>query len=262
MAVSTELYGPPLGSAASSLTPPATIDGTGLTTSVPLLIKNAKNLSGLELQQTGTAATGFILRDAAGLQRGAFGLNNAAGDWSASSAAGEAVLVGPSTAGKRLVLQGAGGAAGGVLILSASGTAFLTVDGTVGAQMAFGSNTLTINGTNATFVPPVAIVNSNSLATIALQVAGDPDTGMGPIGGANTFSAVCGGVEVSRWDAAGGMTMLATALATGATTGFPILRTMAGTPTGAVADGAFVIDTTASKLWARVGGAWKAVAIA
>lgn len=193
------------------LTPPVVIDGTVATTSVPLLIKNGKNLSGVEVQVTGSAASGYVLRDSTGTQQGAFGLNVNAADWSASSQAGESVLVGPVTVGKRLVIQG--GSAAGVFIAGSNGSASLTVDNTTGVTLAFGGNTLVINGSSHTFT---GLVNVGS-----------------------------------------GLTMTGGALATNATLGFPFLRTMAGTPTGAVADGAFVIDTTASKIWARIGGAWK-----
>lgn len=68
-----------------------------------------------------------------------------------------------------------------------------------------------------------------------------------------------GGSSRVRFDNVGGIIQNATALATGDTAGFLVTRTMAGTPTGAVADGAVVVDTTASKIWARIGGTWKSV---
>ncbi len=86
------------------------------------------------------------------------------------------------------------------------------------------------------------------------------NTGMSR-GGSSSVAFYCGGVLNNTLDNAGGLTMGQGAIATGATTGHFIFRTMAGTPTGAVADGAFVIDTTGSKLWARVGGAWKGIVI-
>jgi hypothetical protein len=52
----------------------------------------------------------------------------------------------------------------------------------------------------------------------------------------------------------------ATVLATNATTGFLRMPTCAGTPTGAAVDGSYVLDTTALKIWQRIGGAWKATA--
>jgi hypothetical protein len=55
------------------------------------------------------------------------------------------------------------------------------------------------------------------------------------------------------------------ALAPNATQGFTELPSMPGTPTGVAGHGAnvpVVIDTTAGKLWARIGGAWKSVTFA
>lgn len=201
MATGNPAYDPTI-SGTSSLTPPATIDGTGLTTTVPLLILNGKNLSGLELQQTGTAATGFIVRDSAGLQRAALGYANSNADWSASSAAGEAVLVGPTTAGKRLVIQG--GSTSGVVVLSSTGSASMLVDGLTGAVLGFGGNTLTINGTNATVAGPLAISASTSLTAVALQVAGDPNTGIGAPGGADTIALIAGGTKWAELVSASG----------------------------------------------------------
>lgn len=62
-------------------------------------------------------------------------------------------------------------------------------------------------------------------------------------------------------DNAGGMQTATAVLATSATTGFWLCRTMAGTPTGAAPDGSFVLDTTAGKWWGRTGGAWKGVVL-
>jgi len=56
------------------------------------------------------------------------------------------------------------------------------------------------------------------------------------------------------------------AIATNATVGFLCIPTCAGTPTGAAAPttglAPFIIDTTNSKLWARIGGTWKGVVVA
>lgn len=177
----------------STIGPPATIDGTGLS-SVPLTILNGKPLSGVEVQVTGTAPSGFIVRDAAGLQRTALGYAVANADWSASSAAGDAVLVGPTTAGKKLLVQGGTGSTAGVMIASAAGSAYCQTSDATGAVLAFGGNTLTINGTNATFTAPLAISATTSLVAVALQVAGDANTGMGAPAGADTLALITGGV--------------------------------------------------------------------
>ena len=57
------------------------------------------------------------------------------------------------------------------------------------------------------------------------------------------------------------------ALATNATNGFFFMKTCAGTPTGVPAAAgagrvATIIDTTGSKLWAYIGGAWKSATFA
>lgn len=130
-------------------------DATVTTTLAPFKLLNGKALSGIEVQVTGTVATGFVVRDAAGLQRVAMGYAVANADWSASSAAGDAVIVGPTTAGKKLVIQGGTGSTAGVALLSAAGSATCAVSDAVGAVLGFGGNTLTINGTNATVAGPL-----------------------------------------------------------------------------------------------------------
>ena len=65
------------------------------------------------------------------------------------------------------------------------------------------------------------------------------------------------------------VTLHGTALATNATTGFVVMPSMAGTPTGNMGAGfpaggcPMVIDTTGSKIWVNMGGTtWKSVAVA
>lgn len=43
------------------------------------------------------------------------------------------------------------------------------------------------------------IDSSNSLTSVALQISGDPNTGIAQVGGADTLSIVCGGAEVARF---------------------------------------------------------------
>lgn len=90
-----------------------------------------------------------------------------------------------------------------------------------------------------------------------------PQANAAALFGVGSFPLVFGTntTEAMRIDATQGVTHSGAALATGATTGHFWFRTMAGTPTGAVADGAFVIDTTGVKLWARIGGAWKSIVL-
>lgn len=68
------------------------------------------------------------------------------------------------------------------------------------------------------------IDSSNSTTAVALQISGDPNTGLGQIGGADTVSLVAGGTEM-RFSAAGIITSTATApevdLNSSATSGAP-----------------------------------------
>lgn len=208
MATGNPAYDPAIAGS-SSLTPPATIDGTGLTTSVPLTIKNGKNLSGIELQQTSTAATGFILRDAAGVQQGAIGLNNAANDWETPSLAGDLVITCSATSGKGIVLTPAAGNTNGrVELLSTVG-----VVGTNGGYVSVSDATGTIVGYNAAKITIVSstvvtgallISASTSLTNLAMAITGDLNTGIGQVTGtADTISVACAGAEVARF---GGIT--------------------------------------------------------
>lgn len=93
----------------ATLTPPLTIDGTGLTSTVPLLIKNGKAGSGLEVQVTGTARTGVVISDSAGTARAAFGYAVSGNDWVTGASAGDTVLLGDSA--KNIRLGALGGSA-------------------------------------------------------------------------------------------------------------------------------------------------------
>jgi hypothetical protein len=121
MATANPVYNPGLFTA---IGPPAVIDGTGLTTTVPLTIKNGKNNSGIELWATGTAPTGYILADSAGTRVASFGYSVAANDWFTGAAAGDVSVLGPSVAAKALWLKAGG--TGGVRIGSVSSTANLS----------------------------------------------------------------------------------------------------------------------------------------
>lgn len=257
MSTGEPAYDPSIGG--SNPTPPVTIDGTGLTTTVPLLVKNGKSLSGIEVQVTGTAPSGLVVNDSSGVRQGAVGLAVSVSDWVANSAAGDFVITGPASAGtKKILLKNL--SSGGVQILSPSSTGpanagWLRIDDTNFTQIGYGAQNLLINTARSEFTGPMAISNSNSLTTVALEVAGDANTGIGQIGGADTLGIVAGGVEIAR----GGADFIispAGALATNATTGFLRLPTCAGPPTGAATNGAIVIDTTNSKLYLRIGGAW------
>lgn len=295
--MATDIANVPPTSNASSLTPPATIDGTGLTTSVPLLIKNAKTNSGVEVQVTGTAASGFVINNSSGTAKAAFGFAVSANDWITGTAAGDTVIA--CDTAKKLGIGGLGGAA---LLISFDPTTSAVTMGSA-AKLLLDSNTsstsvaLQINGdpntgikqstdgadslsivtggseivrfntaaasTGITLFGSVAMQankvfrfdSAASLVAVAMQVSGDPNTGVAQVGGADTLGLVAGGVEIAR---AGADLIIspAGALATNATTGFLRLPTCAGTPTGAATNGAVVLDTTGGKLWLRIGGAW------
>lgn len=88
------------------------LDGTGLTTTVPLTVKNGRSQSGYEAQVTGTVATGFVLKDSGGTARGAWGYAVSANDWLTASAAGDVALLGDAT---KMIRLGALGAANPVV---------------------------------------------------------------------------------------------------------------------------------------------------
>lgn len=286
MAVATELYGPPL-SGSASITPPATIDGTGLTTTIPITIKNAKSESGVELWYTGTVATGYDLMNASGTIKGGLAIAAAANDWITTSAADEVVVhvgagkrilfgqkgaalptlsITPSNlvtihgAGAFLAFTGGGGGPGvgttdgrtfalysnnaAVAACSSDGVNFLInsgkklqIDSTVSAtscalqisgdvntgigQSSDGADSLSIytggaeimrfnTAAASTGITPFGsmamqpnkvfrIDSATSLTLCALQINGDPNTGVAAVGGADTLSVVCGGTETARY---------------------------------------------------------------
>lgn len=171
MATASPSYNPGLF---STIAPPAVIDGTGLS-SVPLTILNGKSLSGVEVQVTGTAPSGFVLNDAAGVRRGFVGLAVSASDWVAGATANDVVL-GAATAGARVQIM-----AGSAAIMTLASTGVISINGQLNTQAS-----------------TIAIGNSTSLTTVALQVNGDANTGIGQIGGADTLSVVAGGVQSMR----------------------------------------------------------------
>lgn len=119
-------------------------DGTNTATKVPLKVLNGLTLSGIEAQVTGTAATGFVLKDSSGTRQGAVGLAVAIGDWVANSAAGDVVITGPASAGsKRLLLKNL--SSGGVVILSPGSTGVgnlgsLVIDDVTGTKLGYGAS--------------------------------------------------------------------------------------------------------------------------
>lgn len=104
------------------------------------------------------------------------------------------------------------------------------------------TNVLTITGTvAATTVTATTIVASSSVSTPLIITAS----------GSLTITPASGG----------NILLNAVVLATNATTGFPVIPTCAGTPTGAATKGAMIYDTTGNKLWIY-NAAWKFVALA
>lgn len=160
-----------------TLAPPLTIDGTGQTTVVPLTIKNAKTQSGVEVQVTGTVASGFVLKDSSGTAKAAFGYQVGATDWFTSGGvAGDLAIAIPS--GQSLEIG----------VLNGTGNLFKVTSAGV----------ITINGTLDLAGAVFKIPSSNSTTSVGAQVTGDPNTGVGQVGGADTLSIVAGGTESVR----------------------------------------------------------------
>jgi len=168
------------------------IDLTGNTVDVPLTIKNGKQLGGITAQVTGTAATGFILRDSAGTQKGVLGYAVAGNEWVTGSVSDSIVL----SSATSMTIDGAG--ASGVTVRNGTGGGKLGINSGAGTVLSFSTNQLTIDGSRSTFAGPLAFSASTSLSAVALQVAGDPDTGNGAPGGANTYDMIAGGVSAIR----------------------------------------------------------------
>jgi hypothetical protein len=172
MATADPVYDPSIG----GNTPPVTIDGTGLASTVPLLIKTAKTADGVEVQGTSsTISPAYLLNNSAGVTKGAFGLVGTIGDLYTSSVVGFVALTFDSTKG--LAIAASGGA-----LVADFGTTGMGVYGNLGFSSA----------------GRLLLSASNSTSSVALQITGDPDTGIGQIGGANTISVVAGSVQSMR----------------------------------------------------------------
>lgn len=228
---------------------PLVLDATGQPTVVPLLIKNGKSGSGVEVQVTGTAPSGFVVDTSAPAFGAGFGYAVSANDWFTGAAAGDAVVA--VAAGKRVSFGVNGGAEALVVIdfaarrlkvgnVAASGVTFDIRDSADGSMRWGGSATNgQLNSTSTTIIIGAVtnhhlVLTSNNVERMRLRTDGDVVIGAGDT--------------------------VATVLATGATAGFLRPSTCAGTPTGAAVDGSMVLDTTALKIWVRFGGAWKATA--
>lgn len=87
--------------------PGLVIDGTGLTTTVPLTIKNGRSQSGVVVQVTGTVASGFVINDSGGVARGGIGYAVSNDDWITHTLAGDVVVLGDSAHFVRIGAPGA-----------------------------------------------------------------------------------------------------------------------------------------------------------
>jgi hypothetical protein len=105
MATADPQYNP----AISGSTPPVIFDGTGLTTTVPLTIKNGKSGSGVEVQVTSTITSGYSLLNSSGTTKGGLHLIATAGDEITGSVAGDVTITGDAT--KKLLIGALSGSA-------------------------------------------------------------------------------------------------------------------------------------------------------
>jgi hypothetical protein len=196
---------------------PVLIDGTGLTTTVPLVIKNAKSESGVELWYTGTTATGYDLMNASGALKGGVAIAAAANDWITGSAADDIVV--HTGTSKKILLGLKGAAAPTVSIDPATGTVALLG---ASASLTATSNGGTGNGGVAVFSASGGYISmnaySNSVAgtTFGLGTGGAAFiTGAGNAGlGIGTVSAIpflfgYGNAESARLGTGGHMYMTA-----------------------------------------------------
>lgn len=241
--------------ASAGLTVPGVLDGTGLTTSVPLLVKNAKNLSGIELQVTGTAPTGYLLRDSAGTQKGVLGYAVALNDWVTGAAAGGIVL---STVGA--LLLDAPAATGVTIRGNVSGTLALTSAGSVlswgaSTSLAMGSAGITAIAASAyTFVGTAGALSGSSNASATWTLASTTNATKGIM----YLGNVAGSESVSI-DALKNVAIGSAALAAAATDGFLYIPGGPGTPSGVptAKAGRYPLywDTTNKKFYVY-DGAW------
>lgn len=148
-------------------------------------------------------------------------------------------------AGLTVTAGGATITAGG-LTVSAGTTAVgdLTVSGSFTPAGISIAGNLTMSGASRKLI--------SSTSSLVFRNSGDTTTWLSYTDGGNV---TLGGTGVDAF-------LGVAAPATNAASGFPIIPVMAGTPTGAATNGAFLVDSSGSKLWVRVGGAWKGVVVA
>lgn len=237
-------------------TPPVLIDGTGLTTTIPLTIKNGKSESGIELWYTGTTPTGYDLMNASGVLKGGIAIAAATNDWITGSAADDIII--HSGATKKIRLGAKGAAAGATVSIDCAALATFSLDNGGITNNTSGG----INGGMSVQVSGVLKAYIGVYSPSGVLFIGTQGTG-------GRVSLQMNGVERMSLPTSGDVVIgagdtAATVLATTATAGFLRLSTCAGTPTGAAVNGAIVLDTTTGtgKLWVRVAGAWVGIAVA
>jgi len=253
--------------------PPVVIDGTGLSSTVPLLIKNGKPGSGVEVQVTGTARSGFVINNSSGTAITAFGLAVSANDWFTSTVAGDVVLAIPS--GKSIRL--------GVLGGTVTNFAF---NATLGRFVVSDANASTQIVSLDSGTPQCKFIETNQNGrSISIQAYNGSTTILGltasnimEIVASSTSGGLCiytagsqslifgsNGAERVQLDSAGNVTIGTAALSTSATDGFLYIPTCAGapsgTPTSKTGRGPLIYDSTNNKLY-FYNGAWKGVTLA
>lgn len=243
MATAAPAYNPTIG----GNTPPVTIDGTGLTTTIPITIKNAKSESGIELWYTGTTPTGYDLMNASGTLKGGIAIAAATNDWITGSAADDIIIHAGAT--KKIRLGAKGATAATVSIDCAALATFSLDNGGITNNTSGGINGGMSVLSSGVLKAYIGVWSPSNVLFIGTQGTGGR-VSLQMNGVERVSLAASGDVVVGAGDTA------ATVLATNATAGFLRLSTCAGTPTGAAVNGAMVLDTTASKLWLRIGGAW------
>ncbi len=270
MSTAEPQYDPAIG----GTVPPVTIDGTGLTTSIPITIKNAKAESGVELWYTGSGAaavaTGYGLMNASGALKGGIAIAAVANDWITGSAVDDIIIHGIVT--KRLLFGVKGGAAPTAIIDLTNGKV-----GVGGAPVTGGGRLQVINSgaAEAQLFSDVLSICSYATSDVyigARETTNDVEAALGTASGGGArarFGSLtnhrteifANNVERMSCLTTGDVVVGAgntaqTALLTTATGGFLRLPGCPGPPTGAAVNGSIVIDTTNSKLYVRIGGAW------
>lgn len=159
------------------------------------------------------------------------------------------------------------------LTVSANGIAVTgdsTITGALTALTNVSANQFTAGSATTKFkLPATALQFRNSGDTRNVMALADATA---DIGDTTNVATTLKGTTVTVQSGAGtsiivgtGNLVLATSgsLATNATTGFPVIPTCAGTPTGVTGGGSIILDTTGNKVWFSYGGGtWKGAAVA